>query len=593
MSQKLSALPIGAKVKDVTTSYNNKPIVWQVAGKDHYAAQQVTLLSKDIITLKAFDAKEAANTDSNRKNYGNNRYSQSNLRQWLNSNASAWYAAQHSADAPPNNENVWSNNNEYDAESGFLTNFSANLRNALQNTSLTVARNTVVDSGGSETITDKVFLLSNTEVGLANENGVAEGKLLAMFSSDTSRLAYPTAEAVTKSEYKDTTNLLASKPWYWWLRTPYAGYSYVARSVNSSGALDNYIAYYGHYGVRPALNLSSEILVSDSPDADGAYAILWNAAPVPTLTTSDNKTLYEGDSFVVDGSVTDSDNGDVVTIKASIDGGSTRALHTAISNGSTPIVFNKNWTFKSGKLYEGSTVLTDTLAAGTPHILKVWAEDDKSNKSVEVVRTFYAVPNRAPALTIDAVTPEGSIDNDSFAISGTTSDPDANDVVVTYKINSGTAIEIHRGAPGSFNFNVALRDLKVGDNSIVVEVTDTYSFKASRTIKLTKSENAATRTKATVRYPITPPTGTANGVRMWIRRSSTLQLEAFASLTLKGEQENYKPMELLVTAPVSGEIVEDDFVLTADEPKQNVVVKLVFTQTHETDHVKEITGVIN
>ncbi len=233
------------------------------------------------------------------------------------------------------------------------------------------------------------------------------------------------------------------------------------------------------------------------------------------------------------------------------------------------------------------------MAAGTPHILKVWAEDDKSNKSAEVVRTFYAVPNRAPALTIDAVTPEGSIDNDSFAISGTTSDPDANDVVVTYKINSGTAIEIHRGAPGTFNFNVALRDLKVGDNSIVVEVTDTYSFKASRTIKLTKYENAAARTKATVRYPITPPTGTANGVRMWIRRSSTLQLEAFASLTLKGEQENYKPMELLVTAPVSGEIVEDDFVITADEPKQNVVVKLVFTQTHETDHVKEITGVIN
>ena len=593
MSQKLSALPAGAKVKDTSTAYNGKAIVWQIGGHNHYAAGQTVLVSKDIITLKAFDAIEASNTDSNRKSYGNNRYSVSNLRQWLNSNASAWYAAQHSADAPPSNANVWSNNNEYDAEAGFLTNFSANLRNALIATSLTTAKNTATDGGGSEVVSDKVFLLSNTEVGLANENSIAEGKLLAMFSNDASRVAYPTAEAVTKSEYKDATNLVASKPWYYWLRSPVASNSSSARSVNTSGTLGGSSAYGGNSGVRPALNLSSDILVSDTTDADGAYNIVWNAAPVPVLTTGDNKTLYEGDSFVVDGSATDSNNGDVVTIKASIDGGSTRALHTAISDGSTPIVFNKNWTFKSGKLHEGSTALTDTLAAGTPHILKVWAEDDKGNKSVEVVRTFYAVPNRAPALSLDAIVPSGTIDNDMFAISGTTSDPDGNDVVVTYKINSGTAVEIHRGAPGSFSFNVTLGDLKVGDNSIVVDVTDTYSFKASKTIKLTKSENAAARTKATVRYPITPPTGTANGVRMWIRRSSTMKLEAFASLTLKGEQESYKPMELLVTAPVGGEIVEDDFVFTAEEPKQNVVVKLVFTQTHESDHIKEITGVIN
>lgn len=277
--KKLSELPIGAKVKDVETKYNGVPIVWQVGGHNHYATGQTVLVSEKIITLKSFDAKEASNTDSNRKSYGNNRYSQSNIRQWLNSSAASWYSAQHSADAPPNNANVYNNYNEYDAESGFLTNFSENMRNALVPTTLTVAKNTVTDGGGSETVTDKVFLLSNTEVGLTNENSIAEGKRLALFTTaDSSRLAYPTAEAVSKSEYT-STDLSALKAWYYWLRSPFVNLSYYMRHVFSSGALFNHYANNSNSGVRPALNLNSSILVSDSVDSDGAYILFGNLQP--------------------------------------------------------------------------------------------------------------------------------------------------------------------------------------------------------------------------------------------------------------------------------------------------------------------------
>lgn len=593
MSQKLSALPAGAKVKDASTAYNGKAIVWQIGGHNHYAAGQTVLVSKDIITLKAFDAIEASNTDSNRKNYGNNRYSVSNLRQWLNSNTSAWYAAQHSADAPPSNANVWSNNNEYDAEAGFLTNFSANLRNALIPTALTVAKNTVTDGGGSETVTDKVFLLSNTEVGLANENGIVEGKLLAMFSNDASRVAYPTTEAVTKSEYKDATNLVASKTWYYWLRSPYASYSYSARSVSTSGTLNDNSAYIGSYGVRPALNLSSDILVSDTTDSDGAYAIIWNAAPVPTITTENNKTLYENDTIVIDGNAIDSDNGDVVIVKASINGGTARVLQTAVSNGSTPIVFNKTYTFKGGKLYDNETLLTDTLAAGTAHILKVWAEDDKGNKSAEIIRTFYTVPNRAPVLVVDAVTPSGTIDNDKFSITGSTTDPDGNDVTVVYRINSGAAVEIANGVAGSWSFNVTLGSLKVGENTIVIEVTDTFGFKASKTVKLAKNIVRFNRSKGTVRYKIKPPKGTAKTLVVWAQRMSSMQVNAYASMVLAGEPESYAVMEKTNTASVSGNIVEDEFMYTADGDKQEIIVKLKVTKAQETDVLTLVQGVID
>lgn len=63
--------------------------------------------------------------------YGNNRYSVSNIDQWLNSAAASWYSAQHSADAPPTSGNVWNGYNPYDTEAGFLANFEADFRNAI------------------------------------------------------------------------------------------------------------------------------------------------------------------------------------------------------------------------------------------------------------------------------------------------------------------------------------------------------------------------------------------------------------------------------------------------------------------------------
>ena len=275
MAKLLSALPVGAIVKSANTKYNGKQIRFIVG---HQASGRTKLVTENIITLKCFDAKESGNSNSDRKNYGNNRYSVSNIDQWLNSAASSWYSARHSADAAPTNANVWSNYNEYDTEAGFLTNFEADFRAAILDTTIRVAKNTVTDGGGYEDITRKVYLLSNTEVGLTNENSVAEGTLWDYFNSATRRQCKPTAEAVSKSEYTNSS-LNASSAWYWWLRTPNAGGAGNARYVTSGGSLNNYYAYLGYRGVRPALELASSNLVSDSTDTDGAYILQWNQPP--------------------------------------------------------------------------------------------------------------------------------------------------------------------------------------------------------------------------------------------------------------------------------------------------------------------------
>lgn len=274
-SKAISSLPVGAKVKDTGTTYYGSPIIWQVADKNHsgYPANSVTLVAANILKIAAFDAKESGNSDSGRRSFGNNHYAFSNIRQWLNKSGSPWYVAQHSADAAPRSGNV--NYNPYDDQSGFLTDFSAQMKAALLDTTLTVAKATV-DGGGSESVVDKVFLLSKQEVGLGSENNIAEGSLLALFSSDnSSRLCKPTANAVSNSTYTDS-NLSASQNWRWWLRSPYSSGSVGVRNVASDGSSGSYNAFRGYSGVRPALNLSSGILVSGSADSDGAYTIVWN-----------------------------------------------------------------------------------------------------------------------------------------------------------------------------------------------------------------------------------------------------------------------------------------------------------------------------
>ena len=59
--------------------------------------------------------------------------------------------------------------------------------------------------------------------------------------------------------------LLTIEDWEWTI-TPFAGYAYGVRSVRSDGDLYYDNAWYGHYGVRPAFFVDSEICLFLEPD---------------------------------------------------------------------------------------------------------------------------------------------------------------------------------------------------------------------------------------------------------------------------------------------------------------------------------------
>lgn len=300
----LSSLPIGAKIKVPHSVIGD--IVFLKCDQNHegYPENSTTLITDELILLRAFDAKEPNNTNSDRQSYGNNRYSVSNIDHWLNSTASAgqWYSPQHTADQSPKNTDVVTINPN-DTDVGFLTGFDARFIAAIQDTTIKVARNTVTDGGGYDTLTRKVFLPSKAELFNQAENSIMEGSLLQYFQVNTNairvaKISNYCAEDNNSHSTQSVTMVTAGNNWYYWLRTPHSSYSYGVRHVKSDGSLFYDRAYNGIDGVRPLCNLNSETLVSDQPDSDGYYSLLsgeieltYNVKETATMPTAVNVEL--------------------------------------------------------------------------------------------------------------------------------------------------------------------------------------------------------------------------------------------------------------------------------------------------------------
>ncbi|MGE7112749.1 Ig-like domain-containing protein [Lysinibacillus sp. NPDC047702] len=301
-----------------------------------------------------------------------------------------------------------------------------------------------------------------------------------------------------------------------------------------------------------------------------------NTAPTVSVTSPNaNMTLYENDVFNLAGTAADVNANQSVTIYAQVNLEQRIVLGIGLSNAAIP--FSKQLKFKGGRLFDGDIGVTRNLTDGVPHTLKIWAQDSDGGQSPITERVFYVVPNRPPILTVDTVQPSGIINTDKFAISGTASDPDGNDMTASYRLNGGNSVALEI-IEGKWAFDITLAQLQVGQNTIVVELMDSYDFKVSKTIKLNKNEVKTPILQSVARYKISPPKGSVKGVLLWIQRDKELDLTVDLSMTLKGEQESYVSLTATHTVPVYESVVEDEFYYETQEPKDNIILKLTTTR---------------
>ena len=464
MAQTLSNLPVGAKVKFGRINLNGsiEEIEWRVVAKNHagyyaYPDNSVTLHSLYAVATQAFDAREINGTDGVH-NYGRNRYDISNLNQWLNSVAEAgkWYVAQSDVDAPPTSSNVTAN--PYYDKAGFLNLFTENEYRAILDTDLNISYPT-----GGAFPTDvkksiKVFLPSRREVGFSSSDK-KDGNNWGYYSSNTSRI---------------TTKMGATSNVGWWLRTASTDNLYNVFIVNTSGASYYTTATDGSVGVRPAMNITGSLLVSDTTDSSGSYTVLWNTAPSTPSYINVPLTVYGGQSNAISwGESTDTDgNFKEYLLECSYNG----SAYEEVYRGSEP---NTTHEVTYGKV----TVQYRVCAVDTEGATSAYCEG--------VIRD---VINNYPPTISDADSHLG-VKVKPFSQSYSVSDVENHDISIALAID-GVNVGNHTAVPfNSYAVNVdGVNWLKLsnGTHTLTITATDTYGGKSVRTYTFVKQVDTCT-----------------------------------------------------------------------------------------------------
>lgn len=192
-----SNLAVGSKL--TVGSYN-----FIIADKNHtgYPSNSVTLISQTSVTNMQFDSSN------------NNKFSISSIRTWLNSTFI-----------------------------GYLTALGSNI---LDTTIITA-----LPTSGNESITAKAFLASTTELGLANENSIAEGNKLSYFNSNAIYLS-----GVAQ-----------------FLRTPLYTSTVYTHFIDGGGSLGSDNSNISK-GIRPLINISGNTKVSLVANGSGYYTLI-------------------------------------------------------------------------------------------------------------------------------------------------------------------------------------------------------------------------------------------------------------------------------------------------------------------------------
>ncbi len=206
-----------------------KPVTWIVVARDHYDLDEghVTLLSEELIGLFAFDN----STDRG------HQYAEFGYQHW---GESGTRDAKHGL-------RPWLNSTGIHSDEGFYRAFSESFK---QNVLTTTLLNKEGQNGDAYSTQDKVFIPSTTELGDTEHNRT-----------------YQIGSAYPYFQGAGDAKRIAGETFWYWTRSPASDFSYeCVCGVASYGAFGMGTAVAAEGGVRPALNLKSDTMVSKIRD---------------------------------------------------------------------------------------------------------------------------------------------------------------------------------------------------------------------------------------------------------------------------------------------------------------------------------------
>ena len=234
----------------------NAKISTYASGSDRTALESGVVVTAgtggtDLGTVLIAVQESAGLNSIHRMRYGSNKWSESAMRQHLNSAKVAgqvWSPKSH-WDRPPS----------WDAfTAGFMHGLDPEFIKICADVELltalsTAAGDTTTIEGsagtGYETTVDKFFLPSRPEVFGGEDNASDKGDAWQYYSANSDKSSQANSPGADSNRIKVQAS--NGNPYYWWLRSPYVGIGNNVRTVFTDG----YISYYGainSHGVAPA-----------------------------------------------------------------------------------------------------------------------------------------------------------------------------------------------------------------------------------------------------------------------------------------------------------------------------------------------------
>lgn len=279
---------------------------------------------------------------------------------------------------------------------------------------------------------------------------------------------------LTADEYRQTRDLHPAPEHWRWLITPdgtpkSSGTSF-ARCVSSDGGLYYNHAYDGYGGVRPALNLSSDILVSDAPDSEGYYTIIWNNAPTtpPSITVPED--VRSGKGLTVSWAASVDPDTDAVSYE----------LERRYNSGA--------WS----KIYDGAaTQFSDTITTAMNTVAyRVRAKDSKAAYSAYTTSPTRTVTHNVDP-TVSGSDQQLGVVTTPPSFQYTVNDGDAGDTLTIVESLDGVALKTITPAERNHQYTFALTAAQfaalTGPHTMTIKVSDSAGNSVTRTITFTRS----------------------------------------------------------------------------------------------------------
>ena len=291
----------------------------------------------------------------------------------------------------------------------FLNLFDDDIKNAIKQVKIPYQNGTGRDgsvASGANGLSCKIFLLSGYEVGFSTSDN-------KYFSRDGAKLSYFSSGTSSSANNKRIAKLNGSATG-WWLRSPSTLDTDNVWNVNFDGDY-GYLYCYNLYGVRPALVMSSDLLVDDNNN------ILAATYPTPpTSITVPSTSIPTGSSIAVLWSAVS--GAESYRLQRSVDGGAWETVYTG-----TQTSFSDTAGVWNSVKYQVATVKVGIVSGYTT----------SSNVTI--------LPYVISRLTVPSQIMEGQ----SIPISWSAADG-ATTYILERKVNSGSWTQIYSGANLSY-----------------------------------------------------------------------------------------------------------------------------------------------